>query len=276
MPDNLPMKTDSSAAGTAAGPRSPSIDKALAIIELLSGHADGLRMIDIARRLELPKSSTHLTLEVLRTHRYVERDGEGAYRLGLKLFAIASRLLNGLEIRHVARPHLESLTRRTGLTSHLAVLDGNEIVYVDRVDGRGLVKFDTYVGKRAPVNLTAVGKAIAAYLPDERLDEILAATFRRGTERAPALPHAFKEQLRSYRASGFTLEDEEEVPGVYCVGAPVRNLSGAVIASVGVIGLKRDLAEGSLESLGGEVRRTADHISELLGHHAALESPSQG
>lgn len=230
-----------------------------------------MRMIDIARALGTPKSSTHLTLEVLRTRGYVEREGDGAYRLGLKLFEVAAKLLHGLDIRRAARPYLEALSSRTGLTSHLAVLDGQEVVYVDRVDGRGLVKFDTYVGKRAPVNLTAVGKAIAAYLDEDRLDGILAATFRRGTERAPALPVDFKHQLRGYRALGYTLDDEEDVPGVYCVAAPIRNLTGDVVASVGVIGLKRDLGEGGLEGLGNEARTTAGRIAAHLGYHGGDE-----
>ncbi|MBV8718782.1 MAG: IclR family transcriptional regulator, partial [Chloroflexi bacterium] len=74
------------------------------------------------------------------------------------------------------------------------------------------MRFDTYVGKRAPVNLTAVGKAIVAYLPEPELDEILRVDFRRGTERAPALPYDFKAQLRDFRELGYMVEDEEEVP----------------------------------------------------------------
>jgi DNA-binding IclR family transcriptional regulator len=248
--------------------RSPSIEKALNILELLSQHPAGLRMVDVARELGLPKSSTHLTLEVLRARGYVMRDDNGCHRLGLKLFEIGARVLQALDVRRVARTHLETLSRRTGLTSHLAALDGHQVVYLDRVDGHGLVRFDTYVGKRAPVNLTAVGKAIVAYLPEAQLDEILRADFRRGTERSPALPFDFKAQLHKFRELGYMIEDEEEVAGIYCLAAPLHDVSGNVIGSVGVIGLKSDLPSGGFERVGAEVREAARAISGELGYSA--------
>jgi DNA-binding IclR family transcriptional regulator len=247
-------------------PRAPSIGKALSILELLSDHPAGLRMVDVARELALPKSSTHLTLEVLRAHGYVTRDDNGCHRLGLKLFELGARVLRSLDVRQVARPRLEQLSHRTGLTSHLAALDGHQVVYLDKVDGHGLVRFDTYVGKRAPVNLTAVGKAIVAYLPEPQLDEILRADFRRGTERAPSLPFDFKAQLRAFRELGYMVEDEEEVPGIYCVAAPLHDVTGRVVASIGVIGLKSDLPAGGFDRVGAEVRETARDIAAQLGH----------
>jgi len=236
------------------------------VLELLSEHPNGLRLVDIARELGLAKSSTHLTLEVLRTRGYITRDDTGWHRLGLKLFEIGARVLRTLDIRQVSRPHLEELSRRTGLTTHLAALDGWQVVYLDRVDGHGLVRFDTYVGKRASVNLTAVGKAIAAYLPEAQLDEVLRADFRRGTERAPARPYDFKVQLREFCEQGYMIEDEEEVPGVYCVAAPIRDVTGKVVASIGVIGLKADLPGGGFERIGGELCDSATEISRKLGY----------
>src|SRR5262249_7532509 len=149
-------------------------------------------------------------------------DDSGCHRLGLKLFEIGARVLQALDVRPGARPHLEALSRRTGLTSPLARLDGHQGGYLDPGDGPRRVTFDTYGGQRAPVNLTAVGKAIVAYLPEPRLDEILRVDFRRGTERAPALAYDFKAQLREFRELGYMIEDEEDVPGVYCVAAPLR------------------------------------------------------
>jgi DNA-binding IclR family transcriptional regulator len=247
-------------------PRVPSIDKALSVLELLSEHPRGLRLVDIARELGLAKSSTHLTLDVLRARGYITRDDNGSHRLGLKVFEIGARVLRTFDIRQVSRPHLEELSQRTGLTTHLAALDGFHVVYLDRVDGHGLVRFDTYVGKRASVNLTAVGKAIVAYLPETQLDEILRADFRRGTERAPARPYDFKIQLRAFCELGYMVEDEEEVPGVYCVAAPIRDVTGNVVASIGVIGLKADLPGGGFERIGGELRESAADISGKLGY----------
>lgn len=241
-----------------AGSTSRSIDKALSILELLSRSPQGMRMIDISRGLELPKSSTHVALEALRRRGYVERDGAGAYRLGLKLFETANRMLSQLDVRQVARPWLEALTRRTGLTSHLAALDGSDVVYLDRVDGPGFVKFDTYVGKRARLDLTAVGRAIASTFSDERLATLL-----------PGVDRELRRQLRGFEEQGYAVEDGAEAPGVYCVGAPVHAASGEVRYSISVIGLRRELEDGGFEALGAEVRDTARRISEGLGYRAA-------
>jgi DNA-binding IclR family transcriptional regulator len=252
-----------------APPRSlsPAIDRALGVLEFISQQSRGQRMIDVARALKLPRSSTHVTLEALRGRGYLDRDEEGLYRLGLKVFEISNRFLRGLDLRQVARPHLEELSNRTGLTSNLAVLDGNDVVYIDSVEGRGFVKFDTHVGKRATLNLTAVGKAIALYLPESRLDGILQETFRPGVNSAPRLPFEFKDRLQQFRDRGYAVEDEEDVPGIYCVAAPVRDASIRVVGSIGVVGIKRDLTAGSVDSLGEAVRETADGVSRALGFH---------
>ncbi len=255
--------------------RSPSVDKALSVLELLSEEPAGLRMIDVARALGMPKSSTYLILESLQARGYVDRDLAGAYRLGLKLFELANRLLSQLDIRQVARPHLEDLSDRTGLTTHLGILDGQDVVYVDKVDGDGFVKFDTYVGKRATVNLTALGKAMIADLPEERVDSILNATFRRGAGRSPTRPFELKEQLAGFRRSGYAIEDEEDVPGVYCVAAPIRAADAEVVAAIGVIGLKRDLPSGGFEGLGADLVAAAARVSALLGYHDQPRSRRQ-
>ena len=245
-------------APTDGGTTSRSIDKALSILELLSHSPQGLRMIDISRGLELPKSSTHVALEALRRRGYVERGATGGYRLGLRLFETANRMLSQMDVRQVARPWLEGLTRETGLTSHLAALDGADVVYLDRVDGAGFVKFDTYVGKRAPLEVTAVGRAIASTFSDERLAAVL-----------PAAGPELRRQLRSFHELGYAVEDGVEAAGVYCVGAPVRGASGDVRHSISVIGLRRDLDDHGFDALGERVREAARHISEGMGYRSA-------
>ncbi|HEX4212227.1 MAG TPA: IclR family transcriptional regulator [Candidatus Dormibacteraeota bacterium] len=263
-----------------APPRSlsPAIDRALAVLEFISEHPRGQRMIDVARALRLPRSSTHVTLEALRGRGYLERDDGGLYRLGLKVFEITNRFMQGLDLRQVARPHLEELTGRTGLTSNLAVLDGNDVVYIDSVEGKGFVKFDTHVGKRATLNLTAVGKALALHLPEPRLDGILQETFRPGINDAPRLPFEFKNQLDEFRQRGYAVEDEEDVPGICCVAAPVRDGSARVVGSIGVVGIKRDLVARSVDGLGEVVRDAAAAVSRQLGFHTegldGAEEPS--
>lgn len=236
---------------------SRSADNVLSIVELLSDEPAGVRMIEISRRLELPKSSTHLALKVLERRGYVERDPSGAYRLGLRLFETANRMLSRLDVRAVARPRLEELTRRTGLTSHLAALDGRHVVYIDRVDASAFVKFDTYIGKRAPLDMTAVGRALLSAMPEERLATVL-----------PDLDAGLRAELTRFRDQGYSVENGEEVDGVYCVGAPIHPGAGLVRFSISVIGLSHELRADGFERLGAEVRDAARRISEGLGHPA--------
>ncbi|MGH3385623.1 MAG: IclR family transcriptional regulator, partial [Nocardioidaceae bacterium] len=162
----------------------PAVEKAFAVLELVSRHSQGLRMVDVVEQLALPKTSAFVLLRSLERLGYLSRDGDNRYRLTFKLFALGMRAMSQADLVGVARTHLDQLVERTGLTVHLAGLELGEAVYLSKVDGPGLVKFDTYVGKRAPAHLTAVGKAILAYLaPDDLTAVMNQLDFAGGTTR---------------------------------------------------------------------------------------------
>jgi DNA-binding IclR family transcriptional regulator len=244
----------------------PNVDRAFKILELLSESPQGMRFADIYEQLSLAKSSAFVLLENLEMKGYVEKTPEGKYRATLRLFQLGSRVLNNLDIRSTALPYMIAFRDEIGLPVHLAMLDGTDIVYLEKVEGTGFIRFDTYVGKRAPVHLTAVGKAIAAYLPEEQVDEIIAARgLGGGTEKAVATKAEFKAVLQTVRELGYALEDEEEVLGVRCIGAPVRNHLGEVTASISIIGLHRELPAARIPEFGKSVVEMAGRISSALG-----------
>jgi DNA-binding IclR family transcriptional regulator len=174
----------------------------------------------------------------------------------------------------LAHPHLDRLVEATGLTSHLALLEREEVVYVAKVDSPGFVKFETHVGKHAPAQLTAVGKAILAYLPSAEFDEILPRLdLRRGTANASHSARELRRTLESVRSTGYAVEDEEEIEGVRCVAAPVLHGPGKgtekaparAVASVGVIGLKTTLSDERITTIGALVTQAAQAIAAEVG-----------
>jgi DNA-binding IclR family transcriptional regulator len=244
----------------------PNVDRAFKILELLSESPQGLRFADVCSHLSLAKSSAFVLLENLEAKGYVEKTPEGRYRATLRLFQLGSQVLSHLDIRSIALPHMIALRDETGFPVHLAMLDGADIVYLEKVEGTGFVKFDTYVGKRAPVHLTSVGKAIAAFLPEEQVDQILAARgLGGGTEKAVTTPAEFKEALQTVRQMGYALDDEEEVLGVRCIGAPIRDYTGAVIASISIIAMHRELPAARFPEFSAKVIKAAQKISSALG-----------
>ena len=247
----------------------PAVEKAFAVLELISRREQGLRMIDIVDELELPKSSAFVLLNALDQLGYVSRDSDGRYRLTLRLFELgmrAMRAMRDVDVASVAVPQLERLRDVTGLTVHLARRDRASVVYLLKIDGPGFVRFDTYVGKRAAIHLTGVGKALAAYLPPAELDAIAPdLDFTRGTAKSAKSLQVFKANLKKVRANGYAIDDEEEVAGVRCVAAPIRNHLDEVIASVGVVGLARDMTGEALPRLAAAVREAAAAISQQLG-----------
>ncbi len=247
----------------------PAVEKAFAVLELISRREQGARMVDVVELLALPKSSAFVLLTSLEQLGYLARDADGRYRLTSRMFELGMRAMRNLDVAKVAEPHLEKLRDMTGMTVHLAGLDDSSVVYLRKLDGPGLVRFDTYVGKRVSVHLTGVGKALAAHLPDDELDRVARnLDFSRGTEKSIQSARAFKANLKKVRERGYALDEEEEEPGVRCVAAPIQNHRGEVVASAGVVGLNRDLTGAALARVAAAVVETARAISLQLGSPA--------
>jgi DNA-binding IclR family transcriptional regulator len=241
----------------------PAVEKAFAVLELMSHHPNGLRMIDVVDQLALPKTSTFVLLRSLEKMGYLVADADNRYRLTLKLFSLGMRAMNQSDIVTVAHPHLDRLVERTGLTAHLASLERTDAVYLARVDAPGLIRFDTYVGKRTPAQLTAVGKAILAYLEPKDLDGLLPALdLSAGTSRAVHSVSALQRELAAIRKSGYAIEDGEEVEGVRCVAAPVHRDGERVAAAVGIIQLRSMRGDDQLAEVAAAVVDTARAIAQ--------------
>src|SRR5882724_2291520 len=214
------------------------LDRAVVILDMLAAVREDLSLFELSERLDLHKSTIHRLLMVLERHRLVERRPEsGKYGLGLKLFELGTRAFARLGLGERAHPHLERLAAEAGETAHLCVLEDGEVLYLEKVEPSRTIRVPSTVGRRNPAHCTAVGKALLAFLPEADLDRLIQG---RGlpahTPNTITTPALLRRELRAIRQRGYAVDDEEIEEGLRCIGAPVRDHSGRVVASMSIAG----------------------------------------
>jgi len=176
--------------------------------------------------------------------------------------------MRSLDLRKVASPYLEAASKEIGETVNLAILDGTEIVYVERIKTQQILNINLQVGSRLPAYCTSMGKAMLAFLPESRLKEILEKT-----DAVALTPYTItrkedlKKELQKVKAQGFAMNNEELSIGLRSVAAPVRNAKGEVIAAVNIAVPSIRVSLKKLETVfAKKVMETADRISMILGY----------
>jgi IclR family transcriptional regulator, pca regulon regulatory protein len=255
---------------------SQSLERGLAILSTFEPERPLLGISDLARALGLNRSTTHRYVGTLTALGYLQQDGATRkYGLGPRVLDLGFSALNSMELPAIARPHLQELSDETGHTVNMAILDGAEIVYVERVRssraGQADIDLDLHVGSRLPAYCTSMGKILLAHLaPEERnrlLDEMRLA--KRGpntvTDRG-----ALVTELDRVRDAGLAVNNEELAYGLRSIAAPIRGRSGQVDAAVNLAVHRTMVSIGDLiERLGPALTRAADEISARMGYRAA-------
>lgn len=236
-------------------------EKTLSVLEALVDHS---RIADIADASGLPKPTVHRILQTLVQRGFARADGRGGYLGGPRILSLAGRFLQRLDIAEHVRPTLRDLQERSGWTVHLALLSGDEAVYVAKLEGARPYHLASRVGMSLRLHCTSIGKAILAALPD---DEVRALVRRTGlparTERTITDPHALLAELAAVRARGYAEDHEENEAGVRAIGAAVFNHTGEVVGAVSAASLV-DFAEAPAD-LPALVVRAAAEVSRALG-----------
>lgn len=243
-----------------------TVSRAAQILDHLSDHADE-GITDIARALDIPKSSSHSILTTLEHYGLVEKDERtGRYYLGLKLVELGYRAQGELGLVRVGRPFLQGLNQDTDETVHLTVLDHQEVLYVDCVESRLRLRTYSVIGVRAPLYCTAVGKALLAWQDDSYItdylqtEELISKTPWTITDVA-----AMKLEIGRIRAQGYAIDDREHEDHLQCVGAPIRNARGEVFASISISGPELRMTPERVKELAPKLINAADDISRKLG-----------
>jgi DNA-binding IclR family transcriptional regulator len=248
----------------------PSIERALSVLECLAQAKRGFSLSEIGRRLRIPKSSAHLILSTLERRGFLQKNAKtGRYYFGLQLVSLSRSALENLDMREEAKPFLRSLMQESGFTVHMAVLERDEAVIIEKVEAPGLVRLASWIGRRLDVNCTGVGKVLLAFLPDDELDYLLKTKeFARHNSRTIISKSALKRELKLVRQSGYSLDNEEDEPGVCCIGAPVFDESGRAVAAISIAGIASQIGTNRIPILARMVRRVAGSLSARLGYIA--------
>jgi len=245
-----------------------SVSRALRIIEIVSSKKDGLGVTEIAKQMDINKSSVYRILSTLVQHGYIEQDEETErYKLGYKFLEMSSKLLESIDLRSEAKPYLRELENATNEVVHLVVYDQGEVIYIEKLEGTETLRMHSKVGKRAPMHCTAVGKAILAHLPMHVVLDILE---RKGmpkhTEHTIVDKETFLQELADVRKNGYALDLEENEYGIRCIAVPIFDHSGHVIAAVSVSGPTIRMTDERLEQLHAHMRHIGQQLSARLGY----------
>jgi len=248
-------------------PVAGSVERALHIlVELASGPTT---ISELARRIDVHRTTSLRLLRTLEEERFVRRTDDGRYRLGPRMTTIAHAALEGLDLRTAASGHLRRLGEKCGHTVHLAALQDNSIVYIDKVESRHTIRMYSRIGALAPAHATGVGKAILAHLPTERRERLLGpAPYRRCTPNTRVTPDELDADLDLILGRGWSLDDFEHEEFIHCVAAPVFDAAGQVTAAVSVSVPQMVLDQDELLALVPDVVATARAISEEIGWSA--------
>ena len=254
-----------------------TVRKALDILDCLSKESTPLPTKEIARCCGISRPTAYRLLSTLAAYGYVTRDHnqDERYRLGYKVLELSKSLLDGIELRQQALPFLTSLSQVTNETVHLAVLDRDEVIYIDKVESTQPVRMHSTIGSRNSVHCTSLGKAILAYLsPEERKRILASVTLERRTANTITDRARLEEHLDAVRLQGFAMDDVENEDGIRCVGAPIFGYSGKVVAAVSVSGPAYRLSAERAHELAAPVQATAAGISRELGYIAQTRTRS--
>jgi DNA-binding IclR family transcriptional regulator len=243
------------------------LDRALGILDLLAGENPELGPSEVSERTGLHKSTVHRLLQVLERHRLIEKIAlNGKYRLGLRLFELGSKAMAQFDLRERAQPYLKRLVLETGETAHICILDGDRMLSIANVESPRTLRTPSTVGHRTPLHCTSVGKVLLAFLPeDERNDLINQCELTDYTRHTITKPARLKAELKLIRQRGYAMDDEEIEEGLRCVGAPVMDHSGRVVAAMSIAGPAFRLTDDRIPAVARSVIQAASELSVELG-----------
>jgi len=245
-----------------------TIERALDIIELLAIQREGLGVTEIGSRIGLHKSTVYRLLNTLAERGYIEKDDKySTYRIGLKFLEISSLYLNQLELKTEALPYMRKLAEIVGQPVHLAILDGKEAVYIEKVEALNSIRMYSQIGRRIPLHCSAIGKVLLSGLKEKDCEDVIKnLKLLKFTDNTIVDHSKLLNEVNSVRVKGWAIDDEEHEEGIRCVAAPVYDYSGKIIAAVSVSGDSRCITKERDEEISVLVKKTAKDISKRMGY----------
>lgn len=242
------------------------VDRVFDIIEQLAQSNTPLSLAELAETTNMSKSTLHRLLASMCARHYVEKKAH-TYSIGYKMIETVSLHINGLELLTEAKPFLGSIMRDLGLTAHLGILDGSDVVYLEKIDVYPNTRLYTQVGYRSPAFCSSIGKCLLACLSGDELDETLYKyKLKQYTPNTIIEVKEFKRHLKLVRKQGWAMDNEEYQIGHRCVGAPIFDYRGSSVAAISVSGSIENISDGRLEMITSHIKKAASDISKRMGY----------
>ena len=243
------------------------LDRAAQILHCFNFEHKELSVGEITARTKLHKATVHRILRALEHNGFIRQNPDnGKCHLGIRLFELGQLAVARLDVREIAKPYLEALSRETAETVHLAILDGNKVLYLEKVEGPQALRMPSRVGRHIPTYCTSLGKAMLACLDDDEVRRILKdETFEGLTPATKRSIGALLEDLKKVRRRGYSIDDEEIERGLRCVGAALRDYTGQMVGAISIAAPSARLTDKMLKTVGRRVTEMADEISAELG-----------
>ena len=255
--------------GRPGGPSSLTT-KTLDVLGTFTPQRPRLTLSEISRAAGLSLTTTHRIVGDLLAWRAIERGADGSYQIGLRLFETASLSPRGLPLRELALPYMEDLYEATHENVQLAVREGLEVVYVERLTGRDAVRVLTRVGGRFALHASGVGLVLLAYAPDAVQEEVLGGSFHRWTDHTITDATQLRAALAETRARGYAFSDRQVTSDAVSIACPIRDRHDAVIAALSLV---VRIGDGpSPTTLLPALRAATRSISRALGAPSARQS----
>ncbi|MDO8875820.1 MAG: IclR family transcriptional regulator [Pseudolabrys sp.] len=253
-----------------------SVDRALFLLETIAEAGGEATLTDLSVRTGLNISTCHHLLATLIQRGFAAKvPGRRLYALGARILYLGHACLQ-VDLPRRAQPFLEAINAATGETVHLAALQGDQVVTVARREARHAVRVDSgRIGKVDAPHATSLGKAIMAWLPEDEMQRMVAHGMKRFTENTITEFPALIEDLRHVRRNGYSMDREEILPGVICIGAAIRDQAGTVIGAISASTPTMRATEEHLGLMRTEIVAAARTMSALFGAPAAQAAADQ-
>ncbi|GAB4354024.1 MAG: IclR family transcriptional regulator [Oricola sp.] len=240
-----------------------TLGKAVAVLDVVANAKKPMRFTDLLAALDQPRGTLHRQISNLIDEGLLQVNPDNSYGLGLRLLKFASNAWAGNQFREIAEPHLQALHDKAGETIHLGVLQGTEVIYLDKVESRQSVRMHSQIGNASPAFCTGVGKAALSLLPDDDLEQRM--------ERIDFHPHtantlrdagALRREIAEIRATGIAFDREEHEAGIHCIAAPIGAHHRAFYAGISITAPVYRVDREQLDAWADDVRGAAAAITD--------------
>ena len=255
-----------------------SLQRALGVLEVVANNHAPIGSTEISRKVGLHPSTTYHLLQTLTSLGYLAQDDRTReYYIGSKVFQVAAVAWNEANLLKLAAPALAEVAHHTGETSHLSLITQREVTVIHKVEGRDPITVSARVGYPSPAHCTANGKILLATFPKDQLKEFLSENeLRPFTPNSVVSIEHLERELSRVRSQGYAVDNQEFKVGLRCIGAPLRNFTGQVIAAIGISGPAWRLTEERTPELAEYLTSVARHLSRGLGYSGADSKATDG